>query len=622
MDQVYGQISTGGLPLSYKEETLTPSVVIPVITLPELNVEALLNEDAQRQDSALRIGKLIDVDIDFFKQSQKETLTNNRKIYKLKIVAPGAKSIDIVFDSFYIPEGGELFVYKPDYSEIAGAFTSINNKATGKFSISPITGEEIILEYIDSKVTTDSPKLHLDYVGHIYMDFNQALLESANSTDCFIDAHCNSFVDKNAIRSVMRWKYIEDGSYYLCSCALVNQDVASPNDLKYYVLTANHCGKNAELSTATFYFNYQKPDCGSGSGTFRYSTTGATKIAKRGIYDMFLMELIEAPPADYNVFFAGWDRQNWWDLYSFVTGIHHPHGWEKKVSEGHLADNTNPDFWRVRWDDAPTDNGSSGSPLFEEWNYRIIGWDSYGLAGCNLLLTTKYGKLRKAWTGPSNSKELRHWLDPDDNDKTGIDGRDPCFDNVNISNRFAMGSAHDYQPDNNVIIRAGNEITTSGTVNIEAGAEYTFRAGNSIQLNPGFRVEADATFRAEIAPCSELKYSSSRTKSATLKSDTLTDNKNTERTTTEVIETENSIIKFYPNPINSEVTLDLILSEKEDMIIRLINSQGETVKTLENRTFKVGHHTKKYNLSDLPNGIYILSFSSSNIFKNLKLIKK
>jgi hypothetical protein len=540
--QIYGQVSTGGLPPSYKEKILEPSVVIPVITLPELNVEDLLKEDAQRQDSALRIGKLIDVDIDFLVLSQKENLTNNSKIYKLKIIVPRAKSIDLVFDSFYIPEGGELFVYKPDYSDILGAFTPINNKVTGKFSIGPISGEEIIIEYMDSKVTTEIPKLHLDHVGHNYIDLERAFLKSTSATDCFIDVHCNPFVDKNIIRSVMRWRYYEDGSTYLCSCALVNQDVDNPNDLKYYVLTANHCGNNAELSTATFYFNYQRPDCNSGSGTFRYSTTGATEKAKRDIYDMFLMELIETPAADYNIFFAGWDRQNWWDLFSFVTSIHHPHGWEKKVSEGYLADNTNPDFWRVRWDDAPTETGSSGSPLFEEWNYRIIGWLSYGLASCeNPNLTDKFGKLKGAWTGPSDDKELRHWLDPNDNDKTGIDGRDPCFNIVTISNRLLTSAHNDYQTENNVIIQAGNEITTSGTVNILSGADFTFRAGSNIRLNPGFKVETGAVFKTEIGNCLQYKYSSLKAGKNAVPNTLLVNNQISQKI-------EEGSFEIFPNP--------------------------------------------------------------------------
>ena len=605
--QIYGQVSTGTIPPSYKEPaSKSSSIAIPAITLPEINVDNLLKEDAQRQDSALRIGKLIDVDIDFLKQSQKETLTNHSTIYLLKITVPGAKSVDLVFDSFYVPEGGELFVYKPDYSEIAGAFTSVNNKATGKFSIGPIAGEEVILEYMDSKFSTETPELHLDYVGHNYIDLERAFLKSTSATDCFIDVQCNPFVDKNIIRSVMRWRYYEGGSTWFCSCALVNQDVDDPNDLRYYVLTANHCGNDADLSTARFFFNYQKPGCNTGSGTTRYYTTGATKIAKRAIYDMFLMELIEAPPADYNVFFAWWDRQNWWDLFSFVTGIHHPLGWVKKVSEGHLADNTNPDFWRVRWDDAPTDDGSSGSPLFEEWNYRIIGWDSYGLAGCNLLLTTQYGKLRGAWTGPSDDKELRHWLDPDDNDKTGIDGRDPCFDNVNISNRFDMGSALDYQPDNHVIIQAGNEITTSGTVNILSGADFTFRAGNRVRLNPGFSVATGAAFRTEAGNCLEYKYSSLKNKSMMV-SGRFSLNPLTDQNINE------NLIKIYPNPGNGIFTFEI--TDLEDIkYIKIVNLLGDIVYQNDN----LNSSLYQINLSHVNRGIYLVKICQGSLRAPLK----
>jgi len=46
-----------------------------------------------------------------------------------------------------MPDSATLFVYNDDKSEVLGAFTSLNNKPHGKFSIQPITGSAVTLEY-------------------------------------------------------------------------------------------------------------------------------------------------------------------------------------------------------------------------------------------------------------------------------------------------------------------------------------------------------------------------------------------------------------------------------------------------------------------------------------------
>ena len=570
------QISSGGLPPSYKQNNLKLPEKIPTIILPELDIEKIIEKDKIRNDSALRIGQIIDVNINLIEEGLITEIDDKNAIIRLKIMSKGAKSIELFFDNYFLPPESEFYIYNPDYSNIAGAFTKRNNRVDKKFSTQPIIGDEIILELKLKNDYINEVKMEIDHVSHNYIDIFE-LLGDSKYTDCFIDVHCNSSVNKNNIRSVMRWNYKEGDGNYRCSCALINQDCDNPNDLKYYIVTANHCGKNAELSTAKFYFNYQRPDCDSGHGWYT-STIGATKKAKRSIYDMFLMELDEKPPEDYNVHFAGWDRETWWALCPFVTGIHHPRGLVKKVSEGHLGANTNSYFWRVMWEDAPTDKGSSGSPLFEDWSNRIIGWDSYGLAGCNLLLTTKYGKLRKAWTGPSSDKSLISWLDPNDNDKIGIDGRDPCFSNVVLDDMSLSSARAFYQPQNNVVIQAGNELSTINKVEVLHNADFTFRAGNKITLNPGFKVNAGGVFKAEIADCQQFKYSQfkssriSRNIAKTEKSDVLKTNG---------LIDEELQFKILPNPNNGTFSLRTNNIENEYHII-IYDSFGRVVYQKEN----------------------------------------
>ena len=339
---ICAQISTGGTPPSMNiAMPESSSFQIPTIKLPDIDEGVLLREDIERDDSLYRIGKLIPVDIDIITQAKESALDNNYAIYQLKIISKGAKSIQLSFDKFKLPNDSRLYVYSSDYDYIAGAFTKKNNRDDSKFSIQPIIGEEIIIEAVINYERISQVELKLDYVCHNYKEIEKLELKSTRTSDCFLDVHCDNFIS-NQIRSVMRWSFYDtkkEGNY-VCSCVLMNQDVPT-NDLKYYVLTAEHCGDHADLANATFYFNYQERDCNIGNGTFHYSTVGVTKKAKRSIYEMYLMELSETPPEYYNVHFAGWDRSNYNDLWPWVFGIHHPHGWVKKSSERVLADNTN-----------------------------------------------------------------------------------------------------------------------------------------------------------------------------------------------------------------------------------------------------------------------------------------
>ena len=84
--------------------------------------------------------------------------------------------------------------------------------------------------------------------------------------------------------------------------------------------------------------------------------------------------------------------------------------------------------WQVNWDrNTTTEGGSSGSPPFDQ-NKRIIGQLWGGGASCNNLSAPDYyGSLNKSWNpnGSNNSSQLKHWLDPNNDGVTFIDGYDP-----------------------------------------------------------------------------------------------------------------------------------------------------------------------------------------------------
>jgi len=605
---LFGQISEYGIPKSFEIKENTKRNINSNSDI--FDIETAIKQ--AKNDSAFAVGIAKQVNIDLITNS---TLikTIYGKIYLYQVDVQNVFGIGVDFSNFFIPENCRLFAYNKERTIILGAYTSRNNNSSEKFSIQPILGETLILEYYQPDTIEILPNLVINRIGMFY----RGIYEADNKKtvgDCFEDVHCESGI--NVERSVLKWRYYDtnDESYYVCSCALVNQDVIS-NDVKPYILTANHCGKNADLSTAIFYFNYQHPDCNASGGTSMFTMTGASKKAKRSVYDMFLMELYSFPPPDYNVYLAGWDREDASGIGN-VMGIHHPHGYQKSVSLGSRKNNTNTNFWRVEWDrnDKPTAKGSSGSPLFDDDNDKIIGWLSYGSSECdNIDGIDKYGKFKDAWTGPDSDKRLHEWLDPDDNDPNNVDGRNPCFDNLLIQNRTFYSAQEYYQPENRVVIQAKNTIETQGDVTIESGSEYVFRAGDEIILSDGFTAEAGCNFVAEIVPCSGAK---------SLK-------------TVNDIEADiykigfeefkpnikSDYIQAYPNPFENNTTIEYSLIEETQVSIEIYNLQGVKIMTvINNELHPSGIFQVDFFPRNLNQGIYICSLRTSKTIKTSKLI--
>mgnify|MGYP000387571585 CR=1 FL=1 len=296
----FGQVQEGGTPESFNFSSKSAETLKTFsFSFNETQIKAV-------SDTAYDVGVAELVNINFVTESSKFTNGDGTKIYRLKIEVQNILGLGVDFSTFYLPTGAKLFAYNEDKSILLGAFTSNNNQADNKFSIQPISGTKLILEYNQPSEINDNPQIVINRISKIYRPlFGNNQTAQQKSSDCYENVHCVSGIEVE--RSVMKWLFYDykDESYYVCSCALVNQDV-SANNVKPYVLTANHCGKNADLSTAVFYFNYQNSTCTSNNANqYNYTLTGGTKRAKRAVFDMFLLELYSFPPPDYNVHLAG-----------------------------------------------------------------------------------------------------------------------------------------------------------------------------------------------------------------------------------------------------------------------------------------------------------------------------
>ena len=193
------------------------------------------------------------------------------------------------------------------------------------------------------------------------------------------------------------------------------------NDGTPYFLTANHCLGNP--TTWTYYFNHESSTCFGSSGPTSMSISGGNLLVADGGADVALIELSSAPPASWDVEYAGWDASG--ATPENATGIHHPSGDVKKIcfeEDSPYASSTGGAqvWWIDNWEDGVTEPGSSGSPLFDQ-NHRIIGQLYGGAAACSGSVNNGafdyYGRFNISW-----GLGVSEYLDPVNSGTLVLDG--------------------------------------------------------------------------------------------------------------------------------------------------------------------------------------------------------
>jgi len=435
----FAQISHGGSPISFNKNLGTA----PVYTTPTINVQPFIEEDKVtdlHKDIAWRFGIEQPVQLNLNNSGLWTTLNNGDRVWRLEVKSPNARSINLNYSNFNLPIGATFFIYNK--SQVLGSFTHANNKSHSEFSTSLLKGDNAILEYFEPLSVQGQGIIEVSSIVHGYRDLFSHLKGFDDSGSCNINAICDTTDWGNEIRSSVM--YLTAGNSRICSGALVNN---TSQDGTPYVLTANHCPMN---NNNIFMFNYQSPTCVTNTdGPTSQTISGCIPRATDAPSDFRLVELSSIPPANYNVFYAGWSRVN--APPTSATGIHHPANDIKKIS--HDTDpliesgyySTGDDHWQViDWNSGTTEGGSSGSPLFDQ-NHRIVGQLHGGGAACGNDAEDYYGKFSYSWdTDLANNKQLRFWLDPTNTGDTILDGFDP--NGPNLTNDVALLDVAGIQP--------------------------------------------------------------------------------------------------------------------------------------------------------------------------------
>lgn len=394
------QVSFGGRPLALLEHA--PALPAPSdVRLPAVDADALLAEDAARAAAGIkgpyRFGYNHSVDLGTAVSGTWHTLRNGDRVWRQAITCPGAFSINFRFDVYEVPEGARVFVYN-DQGTTFGAFTAASAPGRTSMGVSQMPGSRITIEYHEPARAAFSGRLHVDRVTHAYRDVFRYAKDLGDSGPCNINVICPEGDEwRDQIRSVA---IITTGGSGFCTGTLLNN---CEQDSTPYFLTANHC-LSPDVADWVFRFNWDSPTCDpTEDGPIDQTVAGCTQLVNNPGTDMLFLELSSIPPADYNVFYSGWDKSG--TTPDSVCGIHHPSGDIKKISLSQspiLQDNIDvgngpADCWQVtQWDAGTTEPGSSGSALFDQ-NKLVIGQLYGGQADCSNSVNDYYGRLDISW---------------------------------------------------------------------------------------------------------------------------------------------------------------------------------------------------------------------------------
>jgi hypothetical protein len=446
------QIELGGIPRGLQLGLTTSDV--QTLTMPDVDVKTLLKEDIERANSNLpyRFAQGFSVSQNIYTIGTWTDLGNGDRLWRLKIQAPEALSINFLYDDFYIPQGGLYYIYAEDGSEILGAFSIHNNRPSRKFATGLVNSESVILEYFEPAAVAGQGMIAVSQVAHGYRDFeNNSSLDSqseglGDAGSCQVNINCSEGndwqVEKKAVARIVI------NGVETCTGTLIN-NIA--NNCTPYFLTAEHCidgtydaVTNPDLSGAVFYWNYERPGCANSGSVPNETTAGATVIANANpagsdanASDFALFQLTEDPSDVYDVYAAGFDASG--SPGTNGVGIHHPGLDAKKIATHSTTPPSveNDNYWRIYWDATPnghsvTEGGSSGSGLFNS-DKRLIGQLFGGFLGgqpnCSDPADDEgdYGKLSVSWDGTNTNdsrRRLRDWLDPNNTGLKVVDGRD------------------------------------------------------------------------------------------------------------------------------------------------------------------------------------------------------
>jgi len=337
---------------------------------------------------------------DLMEQGEWTALPDGRRLWRVAIHSPEARSIRVHFSGFDVA-GGQVWLGSESAAGAAIAnkpFAAQGPLGDGEFWSTSVFADTVWVEFVPAAdQTSDAIPFTIDRISH-YFDAPhaasgqqaQAAKSGANKASpnqvapCQLESKCYpEYAD--VASGVAQLHYERSGFGYVCSGALLNS--TSQRGIPY-LLTADHCIQNdAEARTLETNFFFEANICGGAipdEPVLASQVLGAKYLASGGIGvgDYSLLLISNAPD---KAMFLGWTTADV-AVDAKVLGIHHPQGSYKRISFGHRvldeelvigegddAEIGPPDkYWKIEFTEGLVQGGSSGSPLLNRAN-QVVG---------------------------------------------------------------------------------------------------------------------------------------------------------------------------------------------------------------------------------------------------------
>lgn len=288
------------------------------------------------------------------------------RLWRLKISATDASSLNFVFSDFFIPKGASLTIANLDKTQVMGPFKSKHNRKSKTFATHLLYANEVVLEYFEPNSVQQKGKLTIGNIGYGIPSANSSTNEFKRKTGgarfevpddpCTYpleNANCSSANDiaefRRAVCEILIDIPAQNGIpafYGQGTGTLVNN---AEEDCRPLVLTAGHnFPANAQTNqnhfeNMVFRFNYLRTGC---SGATPVDTPevidycGANFVANwlSNSHDLGVLEMQVVPT--YKEYYAGW-YNNWDWLNSFSPTVDtkvlgHPENQAMKYYEANI----------------------------------------------------------------------------------------------------------------------------------------------------------------------------------------------------------------------------------------------------------------------------------------------
>jgi hypothetical protein len=345
-----------------------------------------------------------------------QPLAGAGKAATVELHAAGAVGLRLQFANLHTIGSLAVRVYSQGRVHVFGPFSAPSRRDDKTWWTPTVFGETIGVELHAPRgfaATDPQPQI----IGVAYLNCECAYTPQP-TLNCHNDISCSPEWKDTEGRGVARITFVGGGGGCgACTGALLNRQ---PDDLAPLLMTANHCvSTEAQADSLECFWFFETPSCNGSppSPNTVPRTLGAWLLKRMASADCTLMGLYDPPFGD---FYMGYDASGWDG--SVAVGLHHPQGAFKRISWGDEDGDTNEEFcdqngnncfsadvWEVDYTVGTTEPGSSGSPIFQEWNglRLVMGALSGGQSGCPDN-TKYYGRLDLAY------ENLRYYMDSDD----------------------------------------------------------------------------------------------------------------------------------------------------------------------------------------------------------------